>query len=241
MSRQILIIPDVHGRTFWKKPVKDIDKYEKVIFLGDYLDPYPSEGISEEEAIEVLKEIIELKKSNPDKVVLLLGNHDVHYLWYKEANFCTRFSFKNLKPIMNLFFENQKLFKLTHDEAIGPKVFLFSHAGITNAWLTANNYQLNVLGASDYLNKLSKTEDGRRNLSQIGKSRNGANPSGGPVWADYYFDMHNGDENVDEYIYQIVGHTRSFNERRIGPHAACLDCKKAWVLDCLSGKLEVVV
>lgn len=37
MTNNILIIPDVHGRTFWKYA---IDKYDKVIFLGDYLDPY---------------------------------------------------------------------------------------------------------------------------------------------------------------------------------------------------------
>lgn len=38
-----LIIPDVHGRTFWKKSVYDyLENHPevKIIFLGDYLDPY---------------------------------------------------------------------------------------------------------------------------------------------------------------------------------------------------------
>ena len=46
----ILIIPDVHGRLFWKKAVETGD-YEKVVFLGDYVDPYELEGITDEEAL----------------------------------------------------------------------------------------------------------------------------------------------------------------------------------------------
>lgn len=66
---------DIHGRKFWKKPCENIEPYDKVIFLGDYLDPYGFEGISIEECIPNFKEILELKKNNMDKVVLLLGNH----------------------------------------------------------------------------------------------------------------------------------------------------------------------
>ena len=45
-NKKILIIPDVHGRQFWKKAVGSGD-YDKVVFLGDYLDPYPDERIGE--------------------------------------------------------------------------------------------------------------------------------------------------------------------------------------------------
>lgn len=48
---KLLIVPDVHGRTFWKYATKHIDEYERVVFLGDYLDPYPRECISFEEAV----------------------------------------------------------------------------------------------------------------------------------------------------------------------------------------------
>lgn len=35
---RILIIPDVHGRTFWREPVLDTlqDTDSRIIFLGDY-------------------------------------------------------------------------------------------------------------------------------------------------------------------------------------------------------------
>ena len=38
-KNDIIIIPDVHGRTFWKEAVRDLTD-RSVIFLGDYLDPY---------------------------------------------------------------------------------------------------------------------------------------------------------------------------------------------------------
>ena len=40
----MIIIPDVHGRVFWKEIVKNSE--DKIIFLGDYVDPYPGENIS---------------------------------------------------------------------------------------------------------------------------------------------------------------------------------------------------
>ena len=89
----ILIIPDVHGRTFWKDALDDIEDYDKVIFLGDYLDPYPGEGIKFVEAMEVLSSIVQLKVENLDKVVLLLGNHDLHYFnpLYRDKAMCWRY------------------------------------------------------------------------------------------------------------------------------------------------------
>ena len=45
MTKRILVLPDVHGRLFWKEPVqKYIDVVDRVVFLGDYLDPYGDEG-----------------------------------------------------------------------------------------------------------------------------------------------------------------------------------------------------
>ena len=68
----ILIIPDVHGRTFWRKAKELVKQYQKIIFLGDYLDPYSYEGINPDMAFIEFKEIIEFKKKYPKKVILLL-------------------------------------------------------------------------------------------------------------------------------------------------------------------------
>ena len=77
---KLILIPDVHGRTFWKEPVrKHIDDYDKVVFLGDYLDSYPDEWKdvehTREDDINNMLEIIDLKAKYKEKVVLLKGNH----------------------------------------------------------------------------------------------------------------------------------------------------------------------
>ena len=56
MIHDILILPDIHGRTFWKDAVEH-EQFATIIFLGDYLDPYPSEGINDEQALATFKEI----------------------------------------------------------------------------------------------------------------------------------------------------------------------------------------
>ena len=82
MAKKVLVVPDIHGEAFWKEPVlKNIDQVDRVIFLGDYLDPYPEEGkdYSPQELFDNLMDIVDLKRSHMEKVVLLKGNHDQHY------------------------------------------------------------------------------------------------------------------------------------------------------------------
>lgn len=74
---KLLIVPDVHGRDFWIKPCKDIEKYDKIIFLGDYHDPYPFQ-VSEHTSRKRLREdLVPFVENNRDKVVCLLGNHKI--------------------------------------------------------------------------------------------------------------------------------------------------------------------
>ena len=59
--KQILIIPDTHGRKFWRNPVQKHlnDPDTHIVFLGDYLDPYRDiDNITAEEAFEELEAII---------------------------------------------------------------------------------------------------------------------------------------------------------------------------------------
>lgn len=75
----ILVLPDIHGRDFWKKPIANKDKFDHIIFLGDYFDPYPDESITQQKAIENFKELVKsfTKEELEDKVEFLLGNHKV--------------------------------------------------------------------------------------------------------------------------------------------------------------------
>jgi metallophosphoesterase superfamily enzyme len=71
----IVVLGDIHGRTIWKK-ILEIEHPDKVIFLGDYVTTHY--GISSETQIENLKEILTYKENNPDKVILLRGNHKIN-------------------------------------------------------------------------------------------------------------------------------------------------------------------
>ena len=119
---KILIIPDIHCRKFWRSIIKDYsDKVDKIIFLGDYLDAYPEEIKASPELIEckdfydaksnlkILNDIISLKKDNPNKYILLTGNHTDSYIWSK-FKAATRTDYKNWEKYHKFFFRKFRTF-----------------------------------------------------------------------------------------------------------------------------------
>lgn len=49
---EILILGDIHGRSFWKEPCNNWTG--KIIFLGDYHDPYGEYIVEEPDKVESL-------------------------------------------------------------------------------------------------------------------------------------------------------------------------------------------
>lgn len=205
---KILIAPDVHGRTFWHKAKELVSNVDKVVFLGDYLDPYPSEGITKEQAIEEFKDIIQFKKDNMDKVILLLGNHDGAYAY----NFgsASRYDYKNEDTIKELFNNNRELFQLhyLHDK------YLFSHAGITNYWLSK---YFNV--SIDEFLSLPESEIIPK-LWTLSAFRCGSDETGSMIWSDVR------ELDRESTYFQIFGHTQLISEPIITENWACVDCRK---------------
>ena len=136
---KLTIIPDVHGRPFWRDAVKDVED-TPVIFLGDYLDPYPQDMVTWEDALLGLHDIIELKKNNPEQVTLLLGNHDVHYFEsYPFFSRGGRMSHEHFEEIRSIFMENLDLFELAKCISCDKGLpYLFTHAGVRTRWIEAN-------------------------------------------------------------------------------------------------------
>lgn len=224
----MIIIPDIHGRTFWKAAVEQAATDEKIIFLGDYLDPYPPEGITRNQAIENFKEIIEFKKANDNNVILLLGNHDVHYFIVNASG--SRRDNSNRHKIRDIFNENRYLFNLCYLEEINNTKYLFSHAGIIPKWAEENNIDINDIEKTVYtLNWMFENigKDMEILLDQVGPIRGGLNSCGSIVWADI-------NEHVANYqfkdVYQIFGHTQ-LQAEYIGTNIACLDRRDAFRLD----------
>lgn len=231
-----LIIPDVHGRTFWKSAL-DTGRYEKVIFLGDYVDPYSFEGIDNLSAISNFKDILSLKMIYRDQVILLLGNHDLSYLsdHYRDLAAGDRHDYKFEDELQQLFRGWRGFFKLAHEEYIGGKRYLFSHAGVTMPWLKQNS---KIIGEPDaeHLNQLLDTKEGIDTLAQVGRARGGGYISGSIVWADM---EELAKSNPLPNTYQIVGHSLQFDGPIIAEYFACLDCRAAFSIDG-KGKMNSV-
>jgi predicted phosphodiesterase len=237
---KILIIPDVHGRTFWLDAImKCKDDVDKIIFLGDYLDPYPNEGIMFFEALEMFDEIIDIKKEMEDKIVLLIGNHDAHH-FLDGMNESTRFSTQHAKKVEEIFKNNINLFKLVHEETINGKKVLFSHAGVTKSWYEDNKDVIGELNV-DNLNNLINSREGVITLTQLSHFRTWLTYSktGSVLWSDVRERLVDGNEDVDEFDFQIFGHTQLNEDPVITEKWACLDCRRAFILD-EDGKLTAV-
>lgn len=218
---KILIVGDVHGRTFWHKAKEIINSVDKVVFLGDYLDPYSYEGVSRGQAIEQFREIIRFKKDNPEKVILLLGNHDCAYCY--DFGDASRYDYMNEDTIKGLFKDNIDLFKLWH---LGTGGCLFSHAGITNDWL---KYSL-VCNIQEFING-EYEEDLISHLWEVSFMRGGWNKTGSIIWSD----VREGDR--ESTFYQIFGHTQLKQNPIITDKYACLDVRRCFLLDTETKKI----
>lgn len=262
---KVLVIPDIHGRKFWREAVsKNANKVDKVIFLGDYLDPYYNEingnpNLMEcnnfcdyQNLLKMLENIIELRKNNPNKYILLTGNHTDSYIW---SNFqaATRTDYNNWKKYHKFFSENLDLFNLVWIE----NDVIFSHAGISQGW--ANDFLYNSMKYDEgaELERDSVVFETARVLkdtplkdfnkyyidaiSYISRYRGGDMFYGSCEWADLNehiekiisYENNTFEAKGEKGIYQIFGHTQLLKPL-ISDKWACLDCRKAFIIDTLT-------
>lgn len=229
-----IIIPDVHGRRFWRSAVQG-NENEKIIFLGDYVDPYNWEGILPGEAYKGLIDILELKKTHPDNVVLLLGNHDLGYL---DPMICTcRRDYHRAGKLQKLFEENLDLFDIVHSEEMQGGKALFSHAGIAENWV---KHREHIVGGLDgfrpeKLYEMLHGDQAERErlflaLADVSWYRGGRDKVGSPVWADVE-EYLNGERLLEGYLH-IFGHTLHEGDPiNVRDQGYCLDCARAFTLD----------
>ena len=227
----MIIIPDVHGRKFWERIIDEKPENEKIIFLGDYTDPYPIEGIEQETIPDSIRKIIELKEKFPDDVILLLGNHDLSYV-YSGLPKC-RFDRERQSEIRDLFSKNRQLFQIAYKS----DKYVYSHAGILQRWLDYERFYFkNLTDLEDIVNKLNSDwwdfNDSQlsNTLGDISFWRGGIDDCGSCIWADvreFYALDSLWDANE---MYQIFGHTRAQKEI-ITPEWAMLDARNIYKLN----------
>lgn len=231
----MLVVPDVHGRLFWKSALEAYPN-EEVIFLGDYLDPYPHENIYPEDAIKIFREILDLDQS---RVTLLLGNHDLMYINpYHKKNSC-RHDWENDEEISKLFLDNLDKFKLIEERGN----LIFSHAGLHQTWI--KNHPEFGKDIINYLNEHLFEDSVMKALGEFSYHRGASHLiSGSPVWSDVREWIRSKDI-YDEYEedngkIQIFGHTQLRDGVIIDefPNFKCIDCKH--VCRIINDKIEVL-
>lgn len=225
MKLKTITVPDLHGKDVWK----DInpEEYDKIIFLGDYMDAaYKSindvsfgdalndrvmvdavAGKTHAEILYNLNEIIEFKKKYPDKVELLVGNHDMPYILYLRNKslynkvMCTGHRYTMAPQAAVLFNDNFHHFNVMYQ--LGNVVW--SHAGLTQGaydsyFKSRINDRFEIL--VDEMNKLFIFND--LDLHIVSQLRGGYYKYGSITWADRR------EWNTTTYklpFVQIVGHT----------------------------------
>jgi predicted phosphodiesterase len=215
---KILIVPDVHGRKFWHKAKEMIDNVDKVVFLGDYLDPYSHEGITFEDSVEEFKDILNFKEQYSDKVVLLVGNHDMHYIKTEFMN-CSRLNVWRRVEIHDLFINNIDKFQLIHE----VDKYLFSHAGVYLEW--TKKYEITLEELFDFKKFLEKRW---QTLEDVSYARGGWDKVGSCVWADIRESVQN---ELLPNLRHIIGHTQMESKPYITTKVACLDVRQCFILD----------
>jgi hypothetical protein len=237
---KFLVIPDVHGIKTWKYAVSttlaEIDAH--IIFLGDYVDSF---NINASEILFNLKNIIDVKIKYPNRVTLLLGNHDYAYIFNKihtsGYNFVASIDYKQI------FNDNWKLFDLAYGFSGTEKYTLFTHAGLTNYFynklVTRINDPESIL--NDILIKDTDTDiktlpihellnyikDEADLIWTVGNRRGGTAQTGSIVWADKDELCKNAFDGID----QIVGHTNSYYTEIVSIQNSWHDYDKLYFTD----------
>lgn len=189
---KIVAIGDTHGRKDWKKIVEAHPDADKIVFIGDYFDTH--DDIFDSEILANFKEIVDLKRHHMGKVVLLIGNHDFHYL----AGITEHYSGYN----RNKAFEYQQALEGAITDGLMQMAFaanghLFSHAGVTKTWATKNGATTEAS-----INKLF--DDNRQAFCFSGMNPYGDDVTNSPIW------VRPGSLEKDalEGYVHVVGHTQ---------------------------------
>lgn len=217
-------IGDIHGRDVWKQIVyaEENVSIDKWVFLADYVDAYDKQN---DEVVRNLLELIELKKSNPSRYDLLIGNHDAQY-FFDDMDFrCSGFRPEMFTTLNMIFNENKNLFQAASQYGD----YLYTHAGVHSAWY---NKHLNVLNQfeGNYADKINSAFKSRhfKIFADVGRRRGGWSEAGSPIWAD-------SSETIrDDFpINQVIGHNR------VGKiHTVARNGYSLTFTDCLSRKVD---
>jgi predicted phosphodiesterase len=220
---QTIVIGDLHGR---KTGLEIARKHpnDKLVFLGDYFDS--KTGVPIKEQLDIFEYLIALKLQNFERVILLTGNHDLHYI-KGATQIYTGYQWQHASEIS---------LKMTHAYRYGllqaayqQDSYLCVHAGITRTW--SRIFGINPENAADAVNTLFRQQIRPFEfIRQPGCNSDGNNIYQGPFWVRP--DSLRAD-GIAGYT-QVIGHTQ-FAEPQFLPGIIALDvlafCSKYLIIN----------
>lgn len=227
---KIIAIGDTHGRVKWKQIIEKNSDADRIVFIGDYFDTHDA-GVSPNKQIVNFKEILAYKRENKDKVIMLIGNHDYHYMRginETYSGYQAGYSFDIRDALDDALSDDSIQLCWIHD------TYVFTHAGLTKTWcktyLGNENPNLDVLQQS--VNDLFKFKPKSFGfLMGDTWSQTGDDVTQGPLWVRPRSLM----LNMLDGITCVVGHTQV---RQLGLNK---DFPRIILIDCLGFTDEYLV
>lgn len=197
--KKIIAIGDIHGRDIWEQ-IPDVFAEENiVVFVGDYFDT--RDGISPEKQLRNFQSIVAFKRNNPERVHLLIGNHDFHYMAGCGNDRYSGFQDQHA-PAIHIALESAYMEGLLEICYKHDKI-LFSHAGVTETWArnwnldtTSENIEKSMWGLFEF--KPEAFQFNKEDRSMCGEDKRQS-----PIWVRPESLL---EDNLISYS-QVVGHT----------------------------------
>lgn len=200
-----IVLGDPHGNYQTIEDIYNKEHPDVVIILGDYCDSFVHRAPEIKAAYRKLRKLQRQHEAShgPNTFITLLGNHDWHYIMFGERySGYSQATWNALHDDLNQDFDDGKL-PVVYVDDINKTIY--SHAGLTNTWMTEW-----TIPSPEFVNEVNENGLG---FSHMSLDMYGDSKWQGPLWVrpgalinDFYGD--------GEWT-QIVGHTRTRNGKPI--------------------------
>jgi hypothetical protein len=198
-----LLIGDIHGRDVWQDIIKAVNP-DRVVFMGDYFDSFNIPGVSQ---IRNFNNIIDYKESTDKEVIMLIGNHDHHYMDAGET-------YSGHQAALHWDI-NDALKRNSHhlQAAYQFDNVICTHAGLSPVWLSLHIPGWQHEDVVDAVNLLQESRPKAFNFSHLGYDPYGNHESQGPFWIRPLSLMraNKSEQGFKKDYIQVVGHTQVTN------------------------------
>lgn len=209
-----IVIGDIHGHI--RSVEAALSFVGNVVFVGDYLDSF---GQSVDNQIRCLTMVMDAVKTEPDRVVALLGNHEMSYI--EPGMECSGWKMETAQHVKHLVSRMRSTLRTHH--WVGD--YLITHAGIDQVLLDQLDQTVD-----EYLEAVK--------FNQIGRARGGRAISGGLYWNDFNLEM-----TPPNGLKQVVGHSnwrQQDQDEGVRVKRSEDGTGEVWCVDNLSRKAEVL-